>query len=261
MKNEGNCMLHNGQLNKLVPIPLYFQLKELIMEEIKNGNYKNGCLIPTEKELSEMFQISSTPIRQAIAELVHEDWLYRVKSKGTFVSKPKINQDFIQTINSFSDQIICSGRVPRSEVLNFEVVTPPDKVMLALNLKPKQKSIYLHRLRFADEDPIVVAKTYLPYESCSFVLSHDLANESLYSILSANERTKIYRIKRSVEAVDSTSYDIKYLNIKNGKAVQQFTTIGYNAFGDIIEYSSARYPGDRNSFEVIVVPSTAGSWG
>lgn len=250
-------MLNNGELNKLVPIPLYFQLKELIMREIKNGSYKNGSMIPTEKELSEMFQISRTTVRQAIAELVQEGWVYRVKSKGTFVSKPKVNQDFIQTLKSFNDQIIYSGRVPRTEVLDFKVVTPSEEVISALHLKPKQKAIYIHRLRYADEEPMVTVKTYLPYESCDFVLTHDLVNESLYSILSANERVKIYKIRRLVEAVDATAYDMKYLNIKRGKAVQLFTSIGYNIFGDIIEYSLARYRGDRNSFEVVVAPSVS----
>src|SRR4051812_25015713 len=98
-------LLRNMQLDKSVPIPLYFQLKELILSEIKEGNYKIGSLIPTENDLSDMFEISRTTVRQAITELVQEGWLYRVKSKGTFVSKPKIEQSFIQALGSFNDQI------------------------------------------------------------------------------------------------------------------------------------------------------------
>ena len=30
------------KLDKSVPIPLYFQLKELVLNEIKKGNYKEG---------------------------------------------------------------------------------------------------------------------------------------------------------------------------------------------------------------------------
>ncbi len=84
-----------SKIDKSIPIPLYFQLKTLIMDEIKNGTYKVGNPIPTEKELSETFQISRTTVQQAITELVQEGWLYRIKSKGTFVSQPKISQDFI----------------------------------------------------------------------------------------------------------------------------------------------------------------------
>lgn len=70
-----------SKIDKSIPIPLYFQLKTLIMDEIKNGTYKVGNPIPTEKELSETFHISRTTVRQAITELVQEGWLYRIKAR------------------------------------------------------------------------------------------------------------------------------------------------------------------------------------
>ncbi len=245
-------MLQDQILNKNVPIPLYFQLKELIMEEIKKGNYKSGELIPTENEIGEMFEISRTTVRQAIRELENEGWLYRVKSKGTFVSKPKINQSFIQALGSFNEQIIKSGSIPRTELLDFKCITPPEQVVATLKLQPREKVVFIHRKRYADNDPIVMVKTYLPYNMCSFVMQHDLASESLYPILATNEDTKIYKIKRLVEATDAKAYDMKNLNISRGKAIQQFISVGYNIFDKPIEYSIARYRGDRNTFEVVI---------
>ncbi len=245
-------MLKGQQLNKNVPIPLYFQLKELIMEEIRNGSYKSGELIPTENEIGEMFEISRTTVRQAIRELENEGWLYRVKSKGTFVSKPKINQSFIQALGSFNEQIIRSGRTPRTELLDFKCIAPTEQVAAALKLGPEDKVVFIHRRRYADNEPIVMVKTYLPYHLCSFVMKHDLENESLYPILAINEETKIYKIKRLVEATEAKAYDIKNLNISRGKAVQRFISVGYNVFDTPIEYSIARYRGDRNTFEVVV---------
>lgn len=99
-------MLEGKRLDKDVPIPLYFQLEKLILEEIECGNYPVGSTIPTEKELSEIFNISRTTVRQAISDLVREEHLYRIKSKGTFVSHPKLNQGFIQSIRSFNDDVI-----------------------------------------------------------------------------------------------------------------------------------------------------------
>ena len=80
-------MLEEKKLDKNVPIPLYYQLKRLILEDIENGTYPIGSDIPTELQLSEMFDISRTTVRQAITELVQEGRLYRVKSKGTFCCK------------------------------------------------------------------------------------------------------------------------------------------------------------------------------
>ena len=188
-------MLQAKKLDKTTPVPLYFQLKELIMAEIKNGTYPKDSVIPTEKELSEMFDISRTTVRQAIAELVQEGWLYRVKSKGTFVSQPKINQDFIQKLESYNDQIRRTGRTPRTEVLDFKVMKASQEVAEQLELQPGDEVIYLHRKRYADDDPIVVLKTYLPYEKCSFVMEHDFEKESLYAVLSEKDSVKVYYVK------------------------------------------------------------------
>ena len=143
-------MLNNAkQIDKSVPIPLYFQLKTLILEEIKSGNYQVGSIIPTEKEFSEIFQISRTTVRQAITELVQEGWLYRVKSKGTFVSQPKINQNFIQKLESFNDQILRGGMTPSTEVLDFRTLKATKTVAMNLDIKENDPVIYLYRKRLA----------------------------------------------------------------------------------------------------------------
>ena len=59
-------------INKKIPIPLYYQLKELIMNDIRTGVYHDGDLIPTEKELMEKYDLSRTTVRQALNELVYE---------------------------------------------------------------------------------------------------------------------------------------------------------------------------------------------
>lgn len=239
-------------LDKTVPIPLYFQLKEIILNEIKNGNKKIGDSIPTEKELSEIFSISRTTVRQAISELVQEGRLYRVKSKGTFVSKPKINQSFVQELNSFNEQMQQLNKMPSTKLLEFEVIDPPPLVSDELGLEAGEKVVYIHRKRFADDEPIVMVKTYLPFSKCSFVLDFDLEQNSLYKVLNKNENTEVYKIRRFIEAVKVENYDMENLDVDSNNAIQQFVSIGYNSYDMPIEYSIARYRGDKNTFEVTV---------
>lgn len=173
-------MLEDKRLDKDVPIPLYFQLEKLILEEIDNGNYPVGSMIPTEMELSQMFGISRTTVRQAISDLVREEHLYRIKSKGTFVAHPKLVQGFIQSIQSFDDDVRSTGRTPSTEVLDLKLVELEPEVAQLMELPTGTKAIYLYRKRFADDEPIVRVETYLPYEACSFILGHDFNRESLY---------------------------------------------------------------------------------
>lgn len=243
-------MLEAQTLDKTVPIPLYFQLKKLLLSEIKDGAYQVDSLIPTEKELSEMFQISRTTVRQAIIELVQEGWLYRVKSKGTFVARVKIKQDFIKRLETYNEQITRTGRTPRTEVLKCEAVRIPERVASLFELPIDRKYICLSRRRFADDEPIVTVETYLPYEECGFILSHDFNRESMYDVLGTNERTRIFRVTRVLEAVAATTKDARNLSIRSGKPIQFSQTFGYNKYNELIECSLARYRGDRNRFEV-----------
>lgn len=254
-------MLNRNQIkaiDKAIPVPLYYQLKEWVLSEIKKGTYKSGGLIPTEKELSESFQISRTTVRQAITELVSEGWLYRVKSKGTFVSQPKINQDFVRKVESFNDQIIRSGMTPSTEVLECSTQKATDEIARNLEIQVNSQVIYLHRKRLADGEPIVTVKTYLPHDKCAFVLGRNLEEERLYSILGEQEETRIFRVHRLIEAVEARTADVNLLDIRRGKPIQHFTSVGFNAYGRPIEYSLARYRGDRNSFEVVLSPDNVG---
>jgi GntR family transcriptional regulator len=248
-------MLLEKKLDKKIPVPLYYQLKELILAEIKKGNYKCEDLIPTENEISEVFEISRTTVRQAITELVSEGWLYRVKSKGTYVSYPKLGQDFITKIEPFDDQITRLGMRPSTEVLEFKVDEATEEVAKNLEILEGDKVIYLQRRRFADDAPLVVLETYLPYEKCYFLMDYDFVKDSLYKALAdRGGEYHVTKIRRIVEVAEANAEDVAYLNMKKGKPIQFFSSVGYNALNKPIEYSLARYRGDRSRFEVIVTP-------
>jgi len=65
--------------------PLYEQIYEILLNEIRKKNFKDR--LPTERELAERFQVSVITVKQAISKLVHDKILYRRPRKGTFISK------------------------------------------------------------------------------------------------------------------------------------------------------------------------------
>lgn len=77
------------QIDRSIPIPIYYQLKELIKKQIQTGILKPGDQVETEEEICDRFGISRTPVRQALLELVHEGVLTRTAGRGTFVTFPE----------------------------------------------------------------------------------------------------------------------------------------------------------------------------
>ena len=199
---------------------------------------------------------SRTTVRQAITELVQEGWLYRIKSKGTFVTCPKVNQDFIQYLEPFNDQILRSGKIPSTQLLDLHVIEADEQAAEHLKISPGTKVFFLYRLRFADGEPIVLAKTFLPCDACPDLDSHDLSRASLYSLLGRRPSSRIHHVRRRIEAVAATEEDSRYLGVAPGDPIHFFTSIGYTEAQKPVEYSLARYRGDKNQFEIFVYPKS-----
>jgi GntR family transcriptional regulator of arabinose operon len=68
-------------------MPLYKQLYMYILGEIKNGRLKSGDRIPSEKELSEQFNVSRITSKKAFDMLAQAKVIERSRGKGSFVSK------------------------------------------------------------------------------------------------------------------------------------------------------------------------------
>lgn len=240
--------LYNKTINKNIPIPLYYQLKTILLEYIQEHHSDMETPIPTEIEISEHFGISRPTVRQAINELVVEGYLYRIKAKGTFISKPKINQDFLLILDSFNKEMIKKGLTPSTKVLDVEIVESDEKVSKSLKLPVGSKVIQLSRLRYANEEPIVFVMTYLPYDLCPAILEKDLVKSSLYEILENECGFMINEAKRSLESIIAGEFEANLLQIEKGAPIQYFESIAYLTDGTPIEYSRAKYRGDRNKF-------------
>lgn len=74
------------------PLPVYVQLKTLLIEDIIRGRYSPGEQLPTEHELCALYGISRTPVHRALAELAMEGALLRHRRRGTFVNPHWLTQ-------------------------------------------------------------------------------------------------------------------------------------------------------------------------
>ncbi|PZE21580.1 GntR family transcriptional regulator [Paenibacillus xerothermodurans] len=67
--------------------PLYKQIYDYIIEQVKNGELEAGDRIPSEKELAEHFQVSRITSKKALDLLSQHSIIHRIQGKGSFLSK------------------------------------------------------------------------------------------------------------------------------------------------------------------------------
>lgn len=76
-------------IDRATPIPFYYQLQEILKEEIERGTWRAGDLIPSEAQLEQRFGVSRTVVRQALDVLQADGQISRVKGKRSMVTEPK----------------------------------------------------------------------------------------------------------------------------------------------------------------------------
>jgi len=238
-------------LDKDVPIPLYYQLKQQILSLIETGKLTEGDMIPPENELCTLFSISRPTVRQSLNELVSEGYLTRSKGRGTFVAKPKIEARFLSSLETFNQEMHAKNMTPRTEVMALKKITEPHEADEKLQIPHSAPIIHLSRLRLANDNPIVFVDTYLPYDDFSKLLTIDFTVSSLYDTIEEVYNIRVNRVQREVEAVNSHRNEAQLLKIPTNSAISLVRTIGYSTgYNGPVEYSVARYRGDMNKFSV-----------
>ncbi len=146
-------------IDKTISTPYYLQISNYIKNEIRNGAYKEGQLMPSEQEMQMKFDVSRITVRKAYKVLVDEGILRPMKGKGTYVNSTQ-SQDWT-SMKSFTQDVIKCGHVPSTKIINFDVVKATADIASNLNVAIGTECYYLNRLRYIDDRAVWLTKTYI----------------------------------------------------------------------------------------------------
>ena len=229
------------------PVPRYFQLKEIMRGKIRDGEWKPGDLIPSERELSEQYKISRMTARQAITELVNEGLFYREQGKGTFVSRHKITQQLIR-LTGFTEDIKARGQRPGTKVLSARMSPADEDTAERLHIKPGQIVFRLQRLRLADSQPLAIELSHISFEGCEKLLEEDLEKNSLYRILETQYGMPLMEAEQELEAGLMGEEEAKLLKLPVGSPALFTRRVTYTDRDQPLEYAKSVYCGNKYVF-------------
>ncbi|MFP3357359.1 GntR family transcriptional regulator [Planococcus sp. SIMBA_143] len=233
-------------LDKQSPIPIYIQIEEQLKQQIQQGDFSVGTSIPSERELSERFAVSRMTVRQSITNLVNDGLLYREKGRGTFVASPKVEQP-LNGLTSFTEDMESRGMVPSSKLIGFEILEPEIDVAHELQLEQGDQVYFVERIRFADDKPMAIERTFLPVKRFPN-LTEESFGGSLYAVIETEQQLKISRATQRMEAGLVKKEDAVLLEIQLPAAILIIERISYLE-GDLpFEVVRSTYRADRYKF-------------
>ncbi|MDT2681307.1 MULTISPECIES: GntR family transcriptional regulator [Enterococcus] len=204
-------------LNKTSSIPLYIQLKEILIEYIEN-NMTIGEILPTEKELEQIYGVSRMTVRNAIDELQQIGVVTKQQGRGTFVNQNKMTQD-VGTIFSWSEEMGVKQKESTTLETTIQEVEPSRKVRESLKLVPGEKVIMVSRVRAVNEEPIVIMTNYLKSKCVPGLEKNGLSSGSLYKDLEEIYGVFLEHAEEVITARSATAYEAAKLNIPEEAAI------------------------------------------
>lgn len=233
-------------------VPLYFQLKEQIKQNIIRGEYKEGDLIPSEREFSNHYELSSTTIRRALNDLVQENFLDRKAGKGTFVRRRKVKRD-LRKVLGFSKNMTEMGLTPITKVLSQKVVASNAFARERLRLKKGDKVVRLERLRQADNVPMMLETRYIRTDLCPNIEKEELSS-SLWRTFEDTYGLKPNRHTQGMTISTVSGHAASLLTLNDNALVFMIKGVTYVENQEPIECEESLYRSDRYelTFDAIV---------
>jgi len=134
-------------LTKETASPLYRQVKDFIIRQIRAGAWKSESRIPSENEIVSTLGVSRMTAHRALRELTEEGYLFRVQGVGTFVA-PRKPESALLEIGSISEEISQRGGIHSSEVHLLREEKASREIAAAMDLRVGAKvfhSLIVHR--------------------------------------------------------------------------------------------------------------------
>lgn len=227
-------------------VPVYIQIHNEIRKEIESGKWAVGERIPSERQLSQDFDVSRMTLRQAIQTLVDEGILQRQVGSGTYVSSSKVQEKMSGT-TSFTEITEGQGKKPSSKTVSYHVADPSISEIEKLKLHEGDQILRMERIRYADNQPICFEVATIPIGIVNSLNKKDITS-SLYKALEDKAGLKLGDATQTVSAILASEKIANFLNVKRGSAilrVRQVTTLDDDR---PFEYVRSQYAGDRFEF-------------
>ena len=228
-------------------IAYYRQIADCLIQRIYDGEYPLGEQMPSDRELSVEFGHHRHTVRRALDIVEAHALIERHQGRGTFVAEvlPPLNEKTRLPIGLI-DMTRRLGQRPAASVLSVSV-SEANHVNEVMQLELDEPVICLHRLRYIDDEPVILEYIYVPHKLAPGLEHKDL-KQSIRDMMVEQYQLTIVQKEIEFESILSNSYTSQRLGIAVGSPLMLEKRVAYTENNILCEYSEHVYRGDRFAF-------------
>lgn len=225
-------------------LPLYAQVKELLVRDIVEGRWLAGAILPSEFELAAEFGVSQGTIRKALDELSDEHIVFRRQGKGTFITETTPQNSLFHYFHITRNDGL--REAPHSLTLSVAEIAAITTVNQALQCEQDAPLILIQRIRFMDNMRALFERIYLPRELFAGLSEERQLPDALYNFYERKYSVTIHRAEDRIKAQAADDVIAGHLELPLATPVLTIERKAYRLDGRVVEYrisycESSRY--------------------
>ena len=199
------------------PLPLYHQLAEELLAQIRSGSLGAGAKLPGEHQLAERYGVGRPTVRQATDSLIQRGLLVRKRGSGTFVRHVPAQVDLFSLAGTL---VSCErgGMAWRSHLLRRPKLQVVEDETNPLH---GREVTHIARLSEVDDQPVLLEEIDLDAEHFPGLARIPLQGRSLSEVVDEHYRMRPQCADQSFRVALLEGARAETLTLKRGTAVLQ----------------------------------------
>lgn len=235
-------------MNTNSKIPLYLQMMNDIIRQIKNQEYNEHDKLPSERVLCDKFSVSRITVRQTLQELEREGYVYKQHGKGTFVA-PAVHKQHLIKMYSFTEEMNKQNKKPSTQILSFQLITVDSYIANKMGIKPCDEVFEIIRLRFADEEALMYEKSYLPKRFFQHLTQKDFEERPMYDIFNEDYELNVTKAVEQFSTTKVNPFESQYLKTSINQPAMSIKRFSYHKDW-LVEYTQSIAKGESFVYTV-----------
>jgi GntR family transcriptional regulator len=227
-------------------------LARVLSDEIAQGHYKIGDMLPTESELQTRFAATRYAVREALRAMKEAGLIVATPGVGTIVRASQPAHRYMQGFGTLPEliQLADTSRIHLLGHRSF-VVAPGDEELLGLGVGQQWIEAEVLRYSAKEERPTCRVLAYLRPEHSAVVAQIDSMRSTIHGRIEQLYSVRIAEVHQRVVAISLSTRLGKQLSASAGSAALKVSRYFRDAQDRTVMLSIGIYPHDRYSHDTV----------
>ncbi|MFC4402643.1 trehalose operon repressor [Gracilibacillus xinjiangensis] len=225
----------------------YMVIYQEMVKQIEQREYKPNNFLPSENELTTIYNTSRETIRKALTLLAQNGYIQKIRGKGSLVID-RSKFDFpVSGLVSFKEVAEKIGQKPVTIVQSCELMDAPADICKQLKMKQTEQVWKINRIRSFSGSKIILDKDYLLEKHVPY-MSREIAQDSIYAFLEKELGLTISFAKKEIIVEEPTEEDRLLLDLDGFSNIVVIKNYVYLDDASLFQYTESRHRPDKFRF-------------